>query len=162
MQYQIGAKVVYPLHGAGVIESVEEREIMGTKKMYYILRIPVGDMKVMIPMDTAEKVGLRDVISSGEAERVLEEFKNCPAEMGVNWNKRHRENMALIKSGNLYDVVHVIKNLMYRDMVKGLSTSERKMLSNAKQIVVSELVIAKSCGQKEIESLMEDIVTAEL
>lgn len=162
MRYQIGAKVVYPLHGAGVIESVEEREIMGTKQMYYILRIPVGDMKVMIPMDTAGEIGLRDVISSSEAEHVLEEFKNYPVELGMNWNKRQRKNMALIKSGNLYDVVRVVKNLMYRDMVKGLSTSERKMLSGAKQIVISELVIAKSCGQKEIESLMEDIVTAEL
>ncbi|MBQ4517411.1 MAG: CarD family transcriptional regulator [Clostridia bacterium] len=159
MQYCIGSKVVYPLHGAGVIESVEEREIMGVKKMYYIMRIPVGDMKVMVPMDTAGEIGLRDVIDSEEADRVLEAFKNCPTDMDANWNKRYRENMSRIKSGNILDVVYVVKNLMYRDKLRGLSTGERKMLSNAKQILVSELVVAKSQTQKEIESLMDAMIT---
>ena len=159
MQYCIGSKVVYPLHGAGVIESVEEREIMGVKKMYYIMRIPVGDMKVMVPMDTAGEIGLRDVIDSEEADRVLEAFKNCPTDMDTNWNKRYRENMSRIKSGNILDVVYVVKNLMYRDKLRGLSTGERKMLSNAKQILVSELVVAKSQTQKEIESLMDAMIT---
>lgn len=159
MQYCIGSKVVYPLHGAGVIESVEEREIMGVKKMYYIMRIPVGDMKVMVPMDAAGDIGLRDVINSEEADRVLEAFKNCPTDMDANWNKRYRENMSRIKSGNIMDVVYVVKNLMYRDKLRGLSTGERKMLSNAKQILVSELVVAKSQTQKEIESLMEAMIT---
>lgn len=161
MQYCIGSKVVYPLHGAGVIESVEEREIMGVKKMYYIMRIPVGDMKVMVPMDAAGEVGLRDVIGSEEADRVLEAFKNCPTDMDANWNKRYRENMSRIKSGNILDVVYVVKNLMYRDKKRGLSTGERKMLSNAKQILVSELVVAKSQSQNEIEDLMDAMITVD-
>ncbi len=162
MQYQIGSKVVYPLHGAGVIEAIEEREIMGEKKMYYIMRIPVGDMKVMVPMDAATEIGLRDVIDGREADRVLAEFKACKTDMDTNWNKRYRDNMSRIKSGNIYDVVHVVKNLMHRDKVRGLSTGERKMLSNAKQILVSELVISKSRQQSEIESIMEEIVAAEI
>ena len=101
MQYRIGSKVVYPLHGAGVIEAIEEREIMGEKKMYYIMRIPVGDMKVMVPMDAATEIGLRDVINSREADRVLEEFKACKTDMDTNWNKRYRDNMSRIKSGNI-------------------------------------------------------------
>ncbi|MBE7037064.1 MAG: CarD family transcriptional regulator [Ruminococcaceae bacterium] len=161
MQYCIGSKVVYPLHGAGVIESVEEREIMGVKKMYYIMRIPVGDMKVMVPMDTAGEVGLRDVIGGEEADRVLEAFKNCPTDMDANWNKRYRENMSRIKSGNILDVVYVVKNLMYRDKMRGLSTGERKMLSNAKQILVSELVVAKSMSQRDVETLMDSMIVVE-
>ncbi|MBE7022203.1 MAG: CarD family transcriptional regulator [Ruminococcaceae bacterium] len=162
MDYQIGSKVVYPMHGAGVIEAIEEREIMGVKQNYYIMRIPVGDMKVMVPMQTAGEIGLRDVIDSAEADRVLTEFKNCPKEMDGNWNKRYRENMQRIKSGNIYDVVHVVKNLMFRDKMRGLSTGERKMLSNAKQILVSELVVAKGKTQNEIEKMMDAIIEAEL
>ncbi|MBE7009980.1 MAG: CarD family transcriptional regulator [Ruminococcaceae bacterium] len=162
MQYQIGSKVVYPMHGAGVIEAIEEREIMGVKQNYYIMRIPVGDMKVMVPMLTAEEIGLRDVIDEAEADRVLSEFKACPVVMDSNWNKRYRENMERIKSGNIYDVVYVVKNLMLRDKARGLSTGERKMLSNAKQILVSELVVAKAKKQHEIEQVMNDIIEAEL
>jgi len=162
MQYQIGSKVVYPMHGAGVIEAIEEREIMGVKQNYYIMRIPVGDMKVMVPMQTAEEIGLRDVIDEQEADRVLASFKECEADMDSNWNKRYRENMERIKSGNIYDVVYVVKNLMLRDKMRGLSTGERKMLSNAKQILVSELVVAKAKQQREIEKLMDDIIEAAL
>ncbi len=162
MQYCIGSKVVYPLHGAGVIESIEEREIMGVKQLYYIMRIPVGNMKVMVPMETATEIGLRDVISCDEADKVMQEFQKCPTEMDANWNKRYRENMQRIKSGNIYDVVYVVKNLMYRDKSRGLSTGERKMLSNAKQILVSELVIAKSKTQQEIELAMDEVIQSAL
>jgi len=135
---------------------------MGVKQNYYIMRIPVGDMKVMVPMLTAEEIGLRDVIDEAEADRVLSEFKACPVVMDSNWNKRYRENMERIKSGNIYDVVYVVKNLMLRDKARGLSTGERKMLSNAKQILVSELVVAKAKKQHEIEQVMNDIIEAEL
>ena len=162
MQYQIGSTVVYPMHGAGVIEAIEEREIMGAKQQYYIMRIPVGDMKVMVPMQSAAEIGLRDVIDSAMADQVLEEFKNCSIDMDSNWNKRYRENMSRIKSGSIHDVVYVVKNLMYRDRSRGLSTGERKMLSNSKQVLVSELVVAKSLPQQEIEKLMNDIIAAEL
>ncbi len=162
MQYSIGAKVVYPMHGAGVIESIEEREIMGVKQKYYIMRIPIGDMQVMVPMQNAEEIGLRQVISPEAADSVLNEFKACTVSMDSNWNKRYRDNMTKIKSGNTSDVVCVVKNLMYRDKLRGLSTGERKMLSNAKQILVSELVVAKSCTQQNIEAIMNDIIEAEL
>ncbi len=162
MQYHIGSKVVYPMHGAGVIEAIEEHEIMGVKQDYYIMRIPVGDMRVMVPMQSAKEVGLRDVIDSREADQVIETFRNCPTDMDSNWNKRYRENMSRIKSGNTADVVYVVKNLMYRDKTRGLSTGERKMLSNAKQILVSELVVAKSCTQQEIDALMDDIIQSEM
>lgn len=162
MEYQIGSKIVCPMHGAGVIEAIEEREIMGVKQKYYILRIPIGNMQVMVPMRNAEEIGLRDVMSGEEADSILKAFRDCPTDMASNWNKRYRENMSRIKSGNLLDVVYVVKNLMYRDKMRGLSTGERKMLSSAKQILVSELVVAKSTNQSEIESVMNEIIEAEL
>lgn len=162
MKYGIGDKIVYPMHGAGVIEAIEEREIMGVIKLYYILKIPIGDMKVMVPIEHAEESGLRDVIDEEEADRILKEFRDCETEMNPNWNKRCRENMVKIKSGDIYEVVHVVKNLMYRDKSRGLSTGERKMLNSAKQILVSELVVAKSLSQSDVENIMDEIVEAEL
>lgn len=162
MEYNIGDKIVYPMHGAGVIEAIEDREIMGTKQTYYIMRMPIGDMRVMIPTKNAEEIGIRDVIDKEEADRVLASFKACETENNSNWNKRYRENVARIKSGNIYEVVHVVKNLMFREKIHGLSTGDRKMLNGAKQILVSELVIAKSIKQSEVENIINEIVNAEL
>lgn len=160
--YDIGDKVVYPMHGAGIIEAIEQREIMGEKKDYYVLHIPVGDMKVMVPVDKADEVGLREVIAEKEADMVLKEFKEYRGEQDANWNKRYRENMLRIKSGDIYEVVRVVKILMYREMEKGLSTGEHKMLSNAKQILISELIVAKKKDKEEIEKIMTDIIKEEL
>ncbi len=162
MEFNIGDKIVYPMHGAGVIEAIEEHIIMGEKKKYYILSIPVGNMSVMIPMDNAEKIGVREVISEKEADSFLEEFKKIPAENDSNWNKRYRENLMHIKSGDIMEIAGVVKSLMHRDKSHGLSTGERKMLAGAKQIIVSELVIAKKSSQKEIEFVLDDIIKEEL
>lgn len=157
--YNIGDRIVYPMHGAGVVEAIEEREILGCVHKYYIVRMPVaGEMTLMLPLDRCDEIGVRDVISPGEAAGVLEAFKNAEIEYDSNWNKRHRENMAKIKSGNIYRVSEVVKELMYRDKIKGLSTSERKMLTNAKQIVVSELVLSAVADREDIESIMSDTV----
>jgi CarD family transcriptional regulator len=162
MEYKIGDRVVYPMHGAGVIEAIEDREILGSKQTYYIVRIPFGDMQVMIPKHSAAEMGVRDVIDSAEADRVLEEFSSCAAAGDANWNKRYRENMLRIKTGNIYEIVRVVKNLMFRDRRKGLSTGERKMLASAKQILVSELVIAKTLSPEDIETLMDQMIEAEV
>ncbi|MBR4874360.1 MAG: CarD family transcriptional regulator [Clostridia bacterium] len=162
MEYNIGDKIVYPMHGAGIIEAIEDREIMGEMHRYYIMRMPIGDMKVMIPVDNAKEIGIRDVIDKEEADKVIESFKSCSTESDSNWNRRYRENIERIKSGNIYEVVRVVKNLMFREKSRGLSTGDRKMLNGAKQILVSELVIAKSVKQSEVENIMNEIVSAEL
>ena len=158
--YAIGDKIVYPLHGAGIIEAIEERIIMGKKQKYYIMRISSCNMTVMIPMDNCEEIGIRDVIDKIEAKKVLESFKNEPLHLDDNWNRRQRENLVKIKSGDLYQVVCVLKDLLYRDRVKGLSTSERKILNNARQIIVSELVLSEIATKEDIEAIMEDVVTS--
>lgn len=152
--YDVGDKIVYPMHGAGVIESIEEKEILGEKKSYYIMKMPVGEMKVMIPINCAGNVGIRDVIDKSIADRVFRSLEGEIIEQPSNWNKRYRENMIKIKSGNVFDVAEVVKNLIIREKQKGLSTGERKMLNSAKQILISELVLAENMKPCEVEELI--------
>ena len=160
--YKIGDSVVYPMHGAGVIEDIEKKEILGKLQSYYVMRIPMGDMKVMVPMENATGVGMRDVICKEQAEEVLLSFRNTETDVIQNWNKRFRDNMVKIKSGDIFEVASVVKSLMLRDRQKGLSTGERKMLSNAKQILISEIVVATGVDHDSIESRLYDMVDEEL
>ena len=152
--YNIGDKIVYPMHGAGVVESIEEKEILGQKQNYYVMKMPFGDMKVMIPTHNVTDIGIRDVISRNDADSVLNELCNLKPVIAGNWNKRYRDNMVKIKSGDIFEVADVVGSLMQREKEKGLSTGERKMLNSAKQILVSELVLAKNMQQKEIEGMI--------
>ena len=160
--YKIGDHVVYPMHGAGVIEAITEKEIMNEVQKYYILKMPIGNMSVMIPVLGVEEIGVRDVITENEADAVLEEFRRSGMDENNNWNKRYRENMAKIKSGSAEEVAHVVKSLMLRDKMKGLSTGERKMLSSAKQILMSEICLAKKMDHADLEQFFESIVSEEL
>lgn len=152
--YNIGDKIVYPMHGAGIIESIEEKEILGQKQNYYVVKIPVGEMKVMIPTNNVGDIGIREVISTNDADKVFAVFCEHDKDGCANWNKRYRENMSKIKSGNIFEVACVVRSLMQREKDKGLSTGERKMLSSAKQILLSELVLAKNMEQYEIEKII--------
>ncbi len=149
--FSIGDYIVHPLHGAGVIENIVSRRISGQQRDYYVLKLPVGDMVVMVPVLGCESIGVRSIISADEAERVMDAFKTIEVEMTANWNKRYRENMDKIKSGDLMSVASVVKGLMSRDSERGLSTGERKMLHSAKQILISELVVATKLDYDGIE-----------
>jgi CarD family transcriptional regulator len=157
--YSVGDKVVYPMHGAGVIESIEEREILGRKQNYYVLRMPLGDMKVMIPTQSVDDIGIREVICSDDVDKVYEILQDQDVNVTNNWNKRYRENMIKIKSGNIYEVADVVRILMKREREKGLSTGEKKMLNSAKQILVSELILAENLEQMEIESAIDGFLS---
>lgn len=152
--YNVGDKVVYPMHGAGVIDSIEEKEVLGEKQSYYILKMP-GEVKVMVPTSTAEQHGIRNVIDKTEAEKVINVLEQDETEMEKNWNKRYRDNMDKMKSGNIYEIADVVRNLSFKQKEKGLSTGEKKMLHNAKQILVSELVLAEHATQDEVETLVD-------
>ena len=153
--YNVGDKVVYPMHGAGVIDAIEEKEILGEQQSYYILKMP-GEVKVMVPILTAEEHGIRNVIDKAEAEKVINVLEQDETEMEKNWNKRYRENMDKMKSGNIYEIADVVRNLSFKQKEKGLSTGEKKMLHNAKQILVSELVLAEHATQDEVEELVDN------
>ena len=149
--FSIGDQIAHPLHGAGVIDGIVEQRINGVTRQYYRLCIPSGTMDVKVPVDKCEEIGIRPIISAEDADELLQELGDIEIEMTQNWNRRYRENMIRIKSGNLLEVARVIKGLMARDAEKGLSTGERKMLRSAKQILISEIVLAKHCPYEEVE-----------
>ncbi|MCI8411691.1 MAG: CarD family transcriptional regulator [Clostridia bacterium] len=153
--FNVGDKIVYPMHGAGVIDSIEEKDILGEKQSYYILKMP-GEVKVMIPTAKAESVGVRNIIDKSSAETVIGILEKDETVMDKNWNKRYRDNMEKMKSGDIYEIADVVRNLSFKQKEKGLSTGEKKMLNNAKQILVSELVLAEHATQEEVEQLVEN------
>ena len=149
--YHIGDKIVHPMHGAGIVDNIVENKINGVVRQYYVLKLPVGGMTVMIPTENSDEIGVRDVVCEETAEKLLQAMATIEVDVTQNWNRRYRENMLRIKSGDLLEVARVVKCLMARDRDKGLSTGERKMLHSAKQILISELVISKNSSYDEIE-----------
>ena len=156
--FNVGDKIVYPMHGAGTIESIEEKDILGEKQSYYILKMP-GEVKVMVPTAKAENIGVRNVIDKESAGKVFTLLENDTAEESMNWNKRYRDNMEKMKSGDVYEIADVVRNLSFKQKEKGLSTGEKKRLVNAKQILVSELVLAEHSTQDEVENQIEATIS---
>ena len=144
VEYKIGDKIAHPLHGAGQISEIEQKRVDGKNRSYYVMHIPKGDMRVMIPTDACDQIGIRPIISRERAEELFAVIPEIRVEEDSNWNKRYRENMARIKSGDLAEVAGVIKSLVRRESRFGLSNGERKMLHSAKQILISEIVLAES------------------
>ena len=136
-------------------DAIEEKDILGEKQSYYILKMP-GEVKVMIPTAKAETVGVRNIIDKSSADEVLGVLEQDETAMDKNWNKRYRDNMDKMKSGDIFEVADVVRNLSFKQKEKGLSTGEKKMLNNAKQILVSELVLAEHASQDEIEKVIEN------
>ena len=153
--FNVGDKIVYPMHGAGTIDAIEEKDILGEKQAYYIIKMP-GEVKVMVPTAKAEEIGVRSIIDKASAEKVIQVLEQESTEMSMNWNKRYRDNMEKMKTGNIYEVADIVRNLSFKQKEKGLSTGEKKMLLNAKQILVSELVLAEQEDLDNIELLVED------
>lgn len=153
--FRVGDGVVYPLHGAGVIEAIEEREILGDRHQYYILRMPVGEMRVMIPTDAADQCGLRAVIPAERVPRVLEVLRQGPPAMDAHWNHRYRQHAEKLKSGDVFEVAEVVRNLTWRQREKGLSGGERRLLDTARQILVSELALAGHMDQENAGLLVD-------
>lgn len=153
--FNIGDKVVYPMHGAGVIEGIEEREISGEKIDYYVIKLPMGEMKAMIPLNKVNEVGLRQIIDEQEILKVFDVLQHETSSMPLNWNHRYRINLEKIKSGSIFEVAEVVRNLASRDRKKGLSTGEKKMLENARRILISELVLAKNVAENQMEEILD-------
>lgn len=149
--FSIGDRIAHPMHGAGIIESIVLRKVDGEEREYYVLKLPVGDMLVMIPVDATENIGVRPIVEADVAADIIDSFASLDVNMTQNWNKRYRENMEKIKSGDLMEVASVIKGLMIRETDKGLSTGERKMLHSAKQILISEIVLSECSSYEEVE-----------
>lgn len=153
--FGVGDYIVYPMHGAGTIDAIEEKDILGQKQAYYIIKMP-GEVKVMIPTTQADKVGIRKIIDKTGAIKVFDILGEDETQTDMNWNKRYRENMDKMKTGDIYEVADVVRNLSFKQKEKGLSTGEKKMLTNAKQILVSELALVESLNQDVIEGQIDE------
>ncbi len=153
--FNVGDEIVYPMHGAGVIDAIERKNVLNEETDYYIIAMP-GEVKVMVPTEKAEEIGVRNIIDKNDVSKVLNILEEDETEMSDNWNKRYRDNMDKMKSGDIYEVADVVRNLSFKQKEKGLSTGEKKMLNNAKQILISELVLAENVPQSEIEKIIDN------
>ena len=153
--FSVGDLVVHPMHGAGVIDAIVREKVAGSTQDYYVFKMPVGGLLLKIPTANSQAIGIRSIIQRPEAEALIAAIPSMPVEENSNWNKRYRENMARLKIGDLYEVARVIKGLLYRERRRGLSNGERKMLHSAKQILLSELVLAEDSGYEELEKRVE-------
>ena len=156
--FTIGDKVAYPMHGAGVIEGIEEQTILGEPRSYYILRLSHSDMKGMVPVETSGKVGVRYIVEPETLTEVTQILQSESTPMSDNWNKRNRDNMEKLKTGDLREIAEVVRNLLRADSRKKLSTGEKKMLSNAKQLLMSEIVLAKGVSADSADKFIEDTI----
>ncbi len=156
--YQVGDKIVHPMHGAGVIEQITEEKINGKLVQFYVFRMPISGLTLKIPTKNTEVIGIRDVLSEDDIEAVINRIPELGVDMIANWNHRYRENMERIKSGDLMEVSGVIKALMHRDSERGLSNGERKMLHSAKQILISELVLSEGMEYTDAEARINAVM----
>ena len=152
----VGDKVVYPMHGAGVVEAIEQRTILGEEREYYVLRMPIGEMQVLVPVHSMRDAGLRPIVGRDEANRVFALLCEKATQEQGNWNRRYRSNLEKLKSGDIFELAAVVRNMTRRDQAKGLSTTEKKMLENARQLLVSELALVEGVLPETVVSRLVD------
>ena len=156
--YKIGDKILYPMHGAGTIEKIESREILGEMKEYYILNISCGGMSLMLPVDNCDKIGVRSIVSLEELSAAIGVLGEESTKMADNWNKRQRENMDKLKSGRIDVTAEIVRNLTRIDRDRRLSAGEKKMLNNARRILISEIMLVKGISGDEALELIESSI----
>ena len=156
MTFDVGDKVVYPHHGAAVIARKEIKEAFGEEREYLILKIAFGDLTVWVPADNTDEVGLREVINDEEVEEVFAVLRKKEARMPTNWSRRFKNHVEKLKSGDIYQVAEVVRNLSLRENDKGLSAGEKRMLANARRILVSELTFAIDVTEEVAEAKLDE------
>jgi CarD family transcriptional regulator len=158
LDYEIGDSVVYPHHGAGKVLKKEQKEILGESREYLTIKILHNDMTVMVPCENAGKAGLRRVICDEDVQKVLSVLRDDVSEMPKNWNRRFKHNRDKIKTGDVFELAEVVRNLAIREADKGLSTGEKQMYTRAKKILASELMYALEMEEGEAEEHLEELI----
>src|SRR5438045_5308961 len=156
MSFDVGDKVVYPHHGAAVIEKREKKDVFGENREYLVLRVAFGDLTLMVPADNTDEVGLREVINDEEVEEVFAVLRKKEARMPTNWSRRYKNHVEKLKSGDVYQVAEVVRHLSIRDKDKGLAAGEKRMHHRAAQILVSELTFAIGVSEEEAEKKLNE------
>jgi CarD family transcriptional regulator len=158
IDYEIGDNVVYPHHGAGKVLKKELKEVLGEKRKYLTIQILHNDMTVMVPCENAGKAGLRRVIGEEAVEKVVAILQDAVSEMPKNWNRRFKHNREKIKTGDVYELAEVVRNLAIRESEKGLSTGEKQMYTRAKKILASELMYALEMDEEGAEEHLDSLI----
>lgn len=157
--FKVGDQVVYPHHGVATIEKIEEKDVLGEKKTYLVLRLDTGDLTLMVPADNVEDVGIRDTIEKDQVDKVLKILKKGEiTDQAENWSRRFKANQERIRSGDIQEVAEVVRNLSLREREKGLSTGEKRMLNKAREILTGELAVAMSVDTEEAEEVLEKAI----
>jgi len=160
MAYEVGDTVVYPHHGAAVIERQETRTMEGQERNYLVLRLTYGDLTLMVPADATDEVGLRNVCTSTQVDEVWDVLRDRDFSMPTNWSRRFKANYEKLKSGDIFQVAEVVRNLSIRERDKGLSAGEKRMLTKSRQILVSELSAAIAKSEEDTEAMIEEVLAA--
>ncbi len=156
--YEIGDHVVYPHHGAGKVLKKEVRNVLGAEREYLTIQIIHNEMTVMVPCENAAKAGLRRIIDEQEVERVIAVLRDDVSAMPKNWNRRFKHNRDKIKTGDVYELAEVVRNLSLRESDKGLSTGEKQMFTRAKKVLASELTYALDMEEGEAEAHIDTLI----
>jgi CarD family transcriptional regulator len=153
--YSQGDKVVYPLHGVGIINSIEDKTVLGERRSYYVIKLAISDMTVMIPINKSDDLGLRLIVSDRDANKALRLIGGETTEMDEDWKSRYQQNFEKIKSGSILHVAEVVRNLFHRNKVKELSIMEKKLYENAYRLLVDEISYVKDLDREQVQSLVE-------
>ena len=160
MTFKVGETVVYPHHGAALIEAIETRVIKGQERRYLVLKVTQGDLTVRVPADNVDLVGVRDVVNQEGLDRVFEVLRTPHTEEPTNWSRRYKANLEKLASGDVIKVAEVVRDLWRRERDRGLSAGEKRMLAKARQILVSELALAEHTNEDKAEALLDDVLAS--
>ena len=160
MAFTVGETVVYPHHGAALIEEIKTRTIRGEEKLYLVLKVAQGDLTIEVPADNVDLVGVRDVVGREGLDRVFSVLRTPYAEEPTNWSRRYKANLEKLASGDVVKVAEVVRDLWRRDQDRGLSAGEKRMLAKARQILVSELALAENTNEDKAESLLDEVLAS--
>src|ERR1700677_1999712 len=158
MIFKVGDTVVYPHHGAALVEAIETRTIKGEPREYLVLKVAQGDLTVRVPADNAEYVGVRDVVGQEGLDKVFQVLRAPHTEEPTNWSRRYKANLEKLASGDVNKVAEVVRDLWRRDKERGLSAGEKRMLAKARQILVSELALAEKTNEDKAEALLDEVL----
>ncbi|WP_025272770.1 CarD family transcriptional regulator [Haloglycomyces albus] len=161
MGFSVGETVVYPHHGAALIEAVETRVIKGVQQEYLVLRVEQGDLTVKVPANNVEMVGVREVVGSDGLTEVFDVLREPFTEEPSNWSRRYKANVEKVASGSPLKIAEVVRDLWRREQDRGLSAGEKRMLTKAREILVGEIALAEQCDKDKAEVIMDKILVAE-
>ncbi len=160
MSFKVGETVVYPHHGAALIEATETRIVKGVEKLYLVLKVAQGDLTVKVPAENAEVVGVRDVVDQAGLDHVFDVLRAPHTEEPTNWSRRYKANLEKLASGDVNKVAEVVRDLWRRERERGLSAGEKRMLAKARQILVSELALAEKTNEDKAEAILDEVLAS--